>query len=73
MAVQSSIDEFATKTAEPPQEPIVTLAKASDTDGGKRTCVGCGAFVTAEYARVLGDNEDRVHSCPACGPTGRRA
>ena len=30
------------------------------------TCNDCGAFVTARFARVLGDNEDEVYPCRRC-------
>jgi len=30
----------------------------------QRTCVNCGAFVTPAFARVFGDNDDRVAGCP---------
>jgi len=26
----------------------------------------CGAFVTAEWARVMGDNNGEVHACIEC-------
>lgn len=29
-------------------------------------CRRCGGFVTRDFARVFGDNADRVHGCPAC-------
>lgn len=29
-------------------------------------CQGCGALVSDDYARVFGDNRDRVHACPDC-------
>ncbi|NHN49318.1 hypothetical protein G9464_17235 [Halostella sp. JP-L12] len=28
--------------------------------------LNCGAHVTEQFARVLGDNEDDVHACPEC-------
>lgn len=31
-----------------------------------RRCEACGSFVTTAFARVFGDNEDRVHGCPEC-------
>lgn len=31
-------------------------------------CQNCGSHVSAEYARVLGDNEDRVEFCRHCPP-----
>lgn len=35
------------------------------TFGGK-TCENCGGHVTARYARVFGDNRDRIFGCPSC-------
>lgn len=32
----------------------------------QRTCMNCGAFVTPSFARVFGDNDDRVVGCPEC-------
>lgn len=29
-------------------------------------CRGCGGHVTAQFARVFGDNDHRVFSCPEC-------
>lgn len=33
-------------------------------------CQRCGGHVTAQYARVFGDNDDIVHGCQEC-KTGR--
>lgn len=35
----------------------------------------CGAFVTAEWARVMGDNDGNVHACLECATNtvGERA
>ena len=33
-------------------------------------CDRCGGYVSADYVRVFGDNQGRIHSCPDC-PTGR--
>lgn len=30
-------------------------------------CRNCGSQVTKRFARVFGDNDDVVHSCPECG------
>lgn len=30
------------------------------------TCNSCDEYVTADFARVFGDNEGHVHACPAC-------
>lgn len=32
----------------------------------RTTCRNCGAFVTQAFARVFGDNDDRVTGCPEC-------
>jgi hypothetical protein len=29
-------------------------------------CNNCGTFVTPQFARVFGDNEENVFGCPAC-------
>jgi hypothetical protein len=29
-------------------------------------CENCDGHVTEQYARVVGDNDDTVHACPAC-------
>lgn len=31
------------------------------------TCLNCGAAVSDRFARVMGDNEGRVHHCQECG------
>lgn len=33
---------------------------------GESRCQNCGAFVTTQFARVFGDNEDKVHGCFDC-------
>lgn len=30
-------------------------------------CLNCGAAVSDEFARVMGDNENRIHYCQECG------
>lgn len=37
-----------------------------DRSVANRACMNCGAHVTNLFARVMGDNEDRVHGCPQC-------
>lgn len=32
-------------------------------------CQNCGAFVSARFARVFGDNDDRVYGCRECMTT----
>jgi len=34
--------------------------------GGRTECKNCGAFVTKQFARVFGDNRNRVHACIEC-------
>lgn len=29
-------------------------------------CLSCDSFVTADFARVFGDNDHEVHACPDC-------
>jgi len=36
-----------------------------------KSCQGCGSPVTDDYARVFGDNDNQVSSCPDCGMTYR--
>lgn len=33
-------------------------------------CDRCGGYVSADYVRVFGDNQDRIDACPDC-PVGR--
>jgi hypothetical protein len=30
------------------------------------TCANCGSFVTADFVRVFGTEDDRVFGCPQC-------
>lgn len=30
------------------------------------TCTNCGEFVTRQFTRVFGDNDDDVAGCPRC-------
>jgi len=32
----------------------------------KRRCRGCGEYVTVQFVRVFGGNNDEVHACLAC-------
>lgn len=32
----------------------------------RQQCMNCGQFITRRFARVFGDNEDRVHACIQC-------
>jgi hypothetical protein len=31
-------------------------------------CRNCGTYVTPDFARVFGNDEDEVFGCPACAP-----
>ena len=33
-----------------------------------RTCQNCGAHVTKQAARTMGDEDGRVYACPSCTP-----
>jgi hypothetical protein len=41
-------------------------APEPDSPSEAGTCERCGFEVGAEFARVLGDNDDRIHACPQC-------
>lgn len=30
------------------------------------SCQNCGSFVTVDFARVFGNNDDEVNGCPEC-------
>lgn len=30
------------------------------------TCNNCGAFVSRDFSRVFGDNDDEIHVCMNC-------
>jgi hypothetical protein len=74
-----TLDEFAPAAeaeAQADTEPRRTFegAKYRGTDREPDTeapvergvCEACGAEVGAEFARVLGDNDGRIHACPEC-------
>ena len=33
---------------------------------GMPSCTNCGEFITPNFVRVFGDNENKVDGCPAC-------
>ena len=37
-----------------------------EPDAQSNICRNCGHHVAADFARVLGDNDGRVHACPEC-------
>lgn len=34
-------------------------------------CTGCHDWVSRDFARVFGDNHDKVHACPNCTARSR--
>ncbi|WP_137290952.1 DUF7563 family protein [Natronorubrum halophilum] len=43
----------------------VTIAPWPSTTS-RSACNHCGAYVTDQFCRVYGDNDDRVHRCGEC-------
>jgi hypothetical protein len=58
-----TLDDFATDAdeSEPDWQP-------QQRDGRQQanTCQACGSHVSADFARVSGDNDDRVWACHSC-------
>jgi DNA-directed RNA polymerase subunit RPC12/RpoP len=52
------------------EPPEADSEPAWEPDSGagetQHSCLDCGAAVTAQYARVMGDNSGQVHACPEC-------
>jgi hypothetical protein len=44
----------------------------SGTAGTQTVCRNCGAHVTDDFARVFGDNQNRVYGCHECTTTPER-
>lgn len=44
------------------------MVYASNEHRGRQmpTCTNCGEFITPDFVRVFGDNENQVQGCPAC-------
>lgn len=59
---QASLDAFAAPAWQP----------ASDGAPTHRECRNCGRFVSARYRRFHGDEQGRVHRCPACSTQTER-
>lgn len=36
------------------------------SSGTGNRCWNCGGHVTPRFARVMGDNDDKVYACPRC-------
>jgi len=43
-----------------------TTTKSNDTASADEQCRNCGSHIPTRYARVLGDNQDRVWACARC-------
>ncbi len=43
-----------------------TIPRTDDEWIGRTRCVNCGSFVTPQFARVFGDNQNRVTQCLNC-------
>ncbi|WP_458189651.1 DUF7563 family protein [Haladaptatus sp. NG-WS-4] len=46
-----------------PQSQHATRTNAGGTE---RRCQNCGSFITSEFARVFGNNDDVVFGCLEC-------
>jgi len=52
-----------------PDEPRGRASASRAAGGSDRVgarCRNCGTFVSQQFARVFGDNEDAVHRCIEC-------
>jgi hypothetical protein len=45
---------------------MMVLDWPDDGRAGVTRCRECGDSVSDSFARVFGDNDDRVHACPTC-------
>lgn len=64
---QRTLGEFdATPDAEPDDDQLGGQPSWEPTGDAGRRCQACGAHVSADFARVAGDNEDKAWACPAC-------
>lgn len=43
-----------------------SIAPPSTDGAGQTRCLNCDSFVTPQFARVFGDNQDRVTQCINC-------
>lgn len=61
MSSQTQLGEFeAARTAD------TQVQTRDDSAASTQHTCDCGAAVTPHYARVMGDNDGRVHACPEC-------
>lgn len=45
---------------------MMVIQLPDDGRAGVTRCRQCGSSVSDSFARVFGDNRDRVHGCPTC-------
>lgn len=48
---------------QPPDDP---------STGNSPRCRNCGSYVSETFARVFGDNDDRIHRCLHCSTASER-
>lgn len=77
---QASLDAYTSANAEadpepsPDSEPRQRPSWApDDAPENAGVCLGCESHVSAEFARVMGDNQQDVHACPKCANQGELA
>lgn len=46
--------------------PSLQETGVGNLDPGSSQCRNCGAYVSARFARVFGDNNDEVYNCIEC-------
>lgn len=42
------------------------VGRAKRRTGNEHRCLGCDTHVSAEFARVFGDNDDTIYACLNC-------
>lgn len=40
--------------------------RLGDGNAGSTQCRNCGAYVSSQFAKVFGDNDDEIHRCIEC-------
>lgn len=77
---QVTLDHYAAATADADPEPTTDDEPAqrpswapdsAENSGGH--CLNCENHVSAEFQRVMGDNNQDVHACPRCANQGELA
>lgn len=69
---RTTLDEFAdsTRPENARTKPPAWAGMSTDTEN---QCQQCGEHVSAEFARVMGDEDCVVHACLACESTATLA